>query len=104
LQIFNYFILSNFIFKWKQKWNVNWLQFTLIITTFALGGSTCAYLSRKILSFFWAEKSVAYYIIYIILITLLWPFCVLMISILFGQFTFFKKYIQKILNRFFGRK
>ena len=36
--------------------------------------------------------------------TLLWPLCVLMVSIPLGQFTFFKKYLLKILGRFSGKK
>ncbi|MBS4043935.1 MAG: hypothetical protein KGZ59_08990 [Chitinophagaceae bacterium] len=94
--------MSNFILKLKHKWKVNWLQFTLIITTFALGGSSCGYLGRKILNFTSLEKGLLYYIIYILLMTLLWPFCVLFISIFLGQYRFFKDYIQKISKRMFG--
>ncbi len=104
MHTFNIYTLSNFILKLKQKWKVNWLQFALIVITFALGGSSCAYLSKKILSICFTEKNIIYYTIYIILITLLWPFCVLLISVFFGQFVFFKKYIKRISERIFGKK
>jgi len=35
-------------------------------------------------------------IIYIFLVTIIWPLAVLIISIPFGQFKFFLKYIRKI--------
>ncbi|HAE13846.1 MAG TPA: hypothetical protein DCG24_06410, partial [Bacteroidetes bacterium] len=42
--------------------------------------------------------------VYIVLVTLLWPLCVLAISIVTGQFTFFRAYIRKIIARMGGRK
>ncbi len=82
--------------KLKQKWKVNWLQFTLIFCTFALGGSSCARLGSWLLSFILTEKSVVYWIIYVPLITVLWPICVLLISIPLGQFKFFSNYLKRI--------
>lgn len=64
------------------------MESVLIITTFALGGSLCGYLGRKLLLFSGLEKGVLWLLIYIILITLLWPFCVLLVSIPLGQFSF----------------
>jgi formyltetrahydrofolate-dependent phosphoribosylglycinamide formyltransferase len=85
--------------KLKQKWKVNGLNLVLIIATFALGGSLCGYAGRKILLLTNLEKGAVWLFLYIILVTLLWPLCVLLISIPMGQFAFFKKYIIKI-----GRK
>lgn len=82
--------------KLKNKWGVGWLQFTLIFITFALGGSLCAKIGNLILLNFLTESSIWYWIIYIPLVTVLWPFCVLLISIPFGQFSFFSNYIRKI--------
>lgn len=90
--------------KLKARWKVNGLDLLLIITTFALGGSLCGYAGRKILLFTNLEKNVLWFILYIILITLLWPLCVLLISIPLGQFSFFKKYISKIWRKMCGRK
>lgn len=89
--------------KWKEKWKVSWLKFTLIICTFACGGSLCGFVGRKLLSFTSLEKGVVYFIVYIITMSILWPFCVLLISIPLGQFTFFKNYLQRMGNRITGK-
>lgn len=88
----------------KEKWKVNWLQFVLIFTTFALGGSLCARAGNWLLSFLLTEKSVLYWIIYIPLITVLWPLCVLAVSIPLGQFRFFSNYLKRIWGKISGRK
>ena len=86
--------------KLQERWHVNLVNLILIIITFALGGSLCGWAGRKILLFTNLEKGVIWILLYIILVTLLWPICVLLISIPFGQFGFFKKYISKILSKF----
>lgn len=88
----------------KNKWKVGGLQLLLILCTFALGGSLCGYAGRKILSLFPLEKGVLWFVIYILLITILWPVCVLIISIPLGQFSFFKNYLQRIWKRMTGKK
>jgi formyltetrahydrofolate-dependent phosphoribosylglycinamide formyltransferase len=90
--------------KLKQRWKVNGVNLVLIIATFASGGSLCGYAGRKILLFTNLEKGVLWFVLYILLITLLWPLCVLIISIPLGQFTFFKKYIVKVWKKMSGRK
>lgn len=82
--------------KLKDKWKVGWLQFTLIFITFAIGGSLCAKVGNLLLTTVLPEKSLWYWILYIPLVTILWPLCVLLISIPFGQFSFFSNYIKKI--------
>jgi len=88
----------------KNKWKVGGLQLLLIICTFALGGSLCGYAGRKILSLFPLEKGVLWFVLYILLITILWPVCVLIISIPFGQFSFFRNYLRRIWKRMTGKK
>jgi len=85
--------------RWKEKWQVSWINFILIICTFALGGSLCGILGRKILSFINLEKGIVYFTIYIITISIIWPCCVLFISIPLGQFIFFKNYLRRIFTR-----
>ena len=85
--------------KLKNKWKVGGLQLVLILCTFAIGGSLCGYAGRQILSWTGLEKGVLWVVLYILLITLLWPICVLLISIPLGQFAFFRNYLQRI-----GRK
>jgi len=87
----------------KKKWNVGWWQFVLIFTTFALGGSLCARVGNWLLSFLLTEKSVLYWIIYVPLITVLWPLCVLLISIPLGQYRFFSNYLKRIWEKITGK-
>jgi formyltetrahydrofolate-dependent phosphoribosylglycinamide formyltransferase len=90
--------------KLQGKWKVNTVSLVLILITFATGGSLCGWLGKKLLGFTGLEKGVLWFILYIIIITLLWPLCVLAISIPLGQFKFFKNYIRKIFNRMAGKR
>lgn len=85
------------------RWKVNGLNLVLIITTFALGGSLCGFAGRKILLLTNLEKGITWVLLYILIITLLWPLCVILISIPLGQFVFFNKYIHKIWKKFSGK-
>jgi formyltetrahydrofolate-dependent phosphoribosylglycinamide formyltransferase len=88
--------------KWKEKWQVSWFQFTLIICTFAIGGSFCGFVGRKLLALTGIEKGIFYIIVYIIALTIIWPICVLLVSIPLGQFNFFKNYLKRMLGRLQG--
>ncbi|MFY8024224.1 MAG: hypothetical protein ACOVNO_02685 [Sediminibacterium sp.] len=88
----------------KNKWQVSWLQFALIFTTFAMGGSLCGYLGRQLLSLTNLERGIIYFIIYVVVVTILWPFCVLLVSIPFGQFSFFKQYLGRIKDKMTKKK
>lgn len=90
--------------KLKAKWGVSWWQFTLIFTTFALGGSTCGWLGRQALQYLDIDNAAIRIPLYIIIVTLLWPICVLAISIPLGQFVFFKNYISRIGRKIAGKK
>lgn len=83
----------------KNRWKVNSFNLVLIICTFALGGSTCARLGESIMNFTSLEIGFIWWFIYVILISLLWPICVLLISIPLGQYLFFRKYIQRIVGK-----
>src|SRR5687768_8939451 len=87
----------------KDKWKVSWPRFILIFTTFALGGSLCGYLGRKLLLLMQIDATAVRIPIYIIIVTLLWPFCVLLISIPLGQFNFFRSYLAKMGQRMSGK-
>jgi hypothetical protein len=90
--------------KLQEKWKVGIGRLILIITTFALGGSLCGYAGRKLLGFTGMEKGALWVLLYIILVTILWPLCVILISIPLGQFAFFKNYLRKVFSRISGRK
>jgi formyltetrahydrofolate-dependent phosphoribosylglycinamide formyltransferase len=89
--------------KLKQRWKVNEVNLLLIIITFALGGSLCGYAGRKLLMLSELEKGPLWFILYVLLVTLLWPVCVLLISIPLGQFSFFKNYLTKVWGRMNGK-
>ncbi len=90
--------------KLKERWKVNGLNLLLIITTFALGGSLCGWAGRKLLILTNIENRMLWLLVYILLVTILWPLAVLLVSIPLGQFNFFKNYIVKIAGRFGGSK
>lgn len=90
--------------KLKQRWGVNTLNLLLIICTFAIGGSLCGKAGVKLLELTELDKNVWWWILYVVLVTLLWPFFVLTISIPLGQFVFFKKYLIKVWGRMSGNQ
>jgi hypothetical protein len=90
--------------KLQQKWKVNGLGLILILSTFALGGSLCGYVGRKLMAFTGVEKGALWVFLYVLLVTILWPLAVIAVSIPLGQFNFFKAYISKIFKRFKGQK
>ena len=89
--------------KLQQKWGVGPVQFWLIMTTFALGGSLSGYLNKQILNLVFLEKNAAYWLIHPLLLTILWPFSVILVSFLTGQFSFFKGYLGRMWGRLSGR-
>jgi hypothetical protein len=96
---FNSFTFAAMFARLKNKWKVGWFQFVLIFTTFALGGSLCARAGSWLLQLVFDEKNWVYWVLYVPLITILWPLCVLVVSIPFGQFRFFTGYLKKIAVR-----
>lgn len=95
--------------SWLQRLAIRWkvhsiVQVILILFTFALGGSLCAFIAGKILPLLNIEQGLLRTILYLLLVTLLWPLCVLLISIPFGQFAFFRKYLAKMGRRMTGKK
>jgi len=89
--------------KLKKHWGVNGFNLMLILTTFAFGGSLCGYAARRLLLLVNIDKGFIWILIYLLTVTILWPFAVLLVSIPFGQFNFFKGYINKIKNRLGGQ-
>jgi len=83
----------------EKKWNVSTGRMLLILMTFAIGGSLTGYLGKKIMSFTGIQHPAVYIPVYILLITLLWPFLVICLSVFTGQFSFFRMYIRKLGNR-----
>jgi formyltetrahydrofolate-dependent phosphoribosylglycinamide formyltransferase len=88
----------------KKKWKVGGLRLLLIIMTFAIGGSLTGYAGRKIMTATGINNTVLYIIIYVILITVIWPLMVILVSLPMGQFFFFRKYIMRIGRKAVGMK
>jgi len=80
----------------QKKWKVGGLQLALILLTFAIGGSATGFVGKKIMNALAIQQDWLWAIIYIILVTILWPMMVLLVSIPFGQFRFFTGYIKKL--------
>ena len=83
----------------QQKWRVNGLQVLLILCTFAIGGSLTGFAGKKLMNLLSVEQRWLWVVIYIVIITIIWPFAVLVVSLFFGQYPFFLKYIRKIGTR-----
>lgn len=83
----------------KNKWKVGTLDLVLILCTFAIGGSLTGYLARTLLNPL-ELSGVLFLIVYLIILTLLWPIMVVVVSIPLGQFRFFRNYLFKIARRF----
>ena len=87
----------------QQKWGVNGINMALIITTFALGGSACARIAGILLKLIFLEKNTIWWVAYVLLVTILWPICVILISFPLGQFKFFKNYLFRIWSKISGK-
>ena len=72
------------------------MQLALILCTFAIGGSATGFVGKKIMNVLNIQQDWLWAVIYIILVTIIWPLAVLVVSIPFGQFRFFTGYIKKI--------
>lgn len=80
----------------QQKWKVSAGRVGLILCTFAIGGSLTGYAGRKLMDLFDIETRWLWVIVYILVVTVLWPLAVLLVSIPFGQFRFFTAYLKKM--------
>ncbi|MES2647405.1 MAG: phosphoribosylglycinamide formyltransferase [Bacteroidota bacterium] len=80
----------------QQKWKVNGWRFILILATFAIGGSLCGYTGRRLMPLLGIDNPVGWLLVYLLLITLLWPLSVMLVSIPLGQFSFFTQYLSSL--------
>lgn len=90
--------------KLQDKWGVSIGRVILILCTFAIGGSLSGRGAHKLLNMANLEGGVLWVVAYLLMVTILWPLCVLAVSIPLGQFAFFKKYLAKMSRRIFSRK
>jgi folate-dependent phosphoribosylglycinamide formyltransferase PurN len=91
-----------FIQSLQEKWKVRGSQFWLIMLTFALGGSLSGRLCSFLLNLVFLEKNWAFWLVYPLFLTILWPFSVIFVSFFTGQFRFFKGYLSRVGAKVFG--
>ena len=89
--------------KLQAKWGLGPVQFWLVILTFALGGSLSGRVCTKILDLMILERNWAFWLIYPLFLTILWPFSVIFVSFFTFQFSFFKGYLSRVGAKLFGR-
>lgn len=88
----------------QKKWNVSAGRLVVILIIFAIGGSLTGYAGRKLLEIFAIEFRLLEILAYILIMTVIWPAAVLLVSIPFAQFSFFRSYMARMGNRLFHRK
>ena len=86
----------------QEKWKLGTGQFWLVILTFALGGSLSGRLCSYLLKLVFLEKNWAFWLVYPLFLTILWPFSVIFVSFFTGQFAFFKGYLSRVGSRLLG--
>ena len=79
------------------------LQLVIIFIVFAINGSLSAKTGVLILNFFKLEKGnlniILYYSTLTVVVTLIYPFLIIVIGYIFGQFDFFFTFSKNMLNR-----
>lgn len=80
----------------RKKWKVGGIQLALILSTFAIGGSLTGFTGKKIMNILNLELDWLWAIIYLLLVTIIWPMIVVIVSIPLGQYRFFMGYIRRI--------
>ena len=83
----------------QKKWKVSGVQLVLILCTFAIGGSLTGFVGKKIMNALAIQQDWLWAVVYILLITLIWPIAVIVVSVFFGQFRFFTGYLKKMGER-----
>ncbi len=91
--------------KLQQRWGVSPGRMVLILCTFAIGGSLCGWAGRRIMLLLDVPDGFLWWLLYLVMVTVLWPVCVMLVSAPFGQFAFFKAYLGKMARRMgFGKR
>lgn len=88
----------------QKKWGVSGIRFVLIFCVFAIGGSLTGILAKKLMPYLDPDQTVVYWIVYLVIVTFIWPFCILLVSLAFGQFPFFWEYEKKLWRFIKGKK
>lgn len=85
--------------KLQTKWKVNGTQLFLVLCVFALGGTATGWIGKTIMNWLSIDRGWVWTLVYIVVITVIWPITVLLVSVPFGQFSFFTRYLARIGRR-----
>ena len=81
----------------------SYFQLAIIIIVFAINGSLSAKLGLIILNLLRLEKEkiniLFYYLILTLIITIIYPFIIIIIGFIFGQFDFFFQFSKNMLKK-----
>ena len=89
--------------KLKKHWDISSNnQLILILLVFAVNGSLSALVTKPVFSFFKTNDNnthfIIYWIIYFLIISIVYFTLLIIISKIFGQSSFFKKFAKKSLS------
>ena len=89
--------------KLKKRWQIKSnLQLAIIFVVFAINGSLSAKIGFFIMELISVNKAtfniVVYYLLATIVVTLIYPFLLIAIGFIFGQFSFFFNFSKKMLK------
>ncbi|MFN5423212.1 MAG: phosphoribosylglycinamide formyltransferase [bacterium] len=88
--------------KLQQKWNVSSKQLFLILCTFAITGTSTAYISRSITAWVGFDETTIWvwpFLLRIFILVFGYQIILMIVAFFFGQFKFFWNYEKKILRR-----
>lgn len=89
--------------KLKKHWNISSnTQLLLIFLVFAINGSLSSIITKPVMSFLNIHNAnthiILYWIIYFLLISIVYFTLLIIVSSIFGQHTFFRKFAKKSLS------
>jgi manganese efflux pump family protein len=90
--------------KLKERWGITSnFQLIIIFVVFAINGTMSSKIATSILDFIdftiKNQKCFLYFFVLILLITILYPFLIMFIGFLFGQYKFFFKFGKNMLSK-----
>ncbi len=91
--------------KLKKKWGIDSnFQILKIFIVFGITGSTAAWISEPLCNIFGITTDnlsiILYWLIRIVLITIVYQFILVFVAFLFGEFKFFWNFVRKFLTIF----
>jgi manganese efflux pump family protein len=89
--------------KLKNRWGIlSNLQLIVIFIVFAINGTLSARIGYFILDCIGYKKEftnlIVYYLLFIVIVSIIYPFLIMIIGYVFGQFDFFFKFGKKMLK------